>query len=77
MWGSEPQPVIVTLHPATSTAATSHASARLLLATTLLAAAVGCVHAQSAAAAEVACPIDRGPVTTNVLFRVLPLRIRR
>lgn len=47
----------------------------LLSATVILAAAAGCAHAQPSDAADVVCPIDRGPVSSNVLFRVLPLRI--
>ena len=38
-------------------------------------AAEGSSHAQSGEAKKVVCPIDRGPVTTNVLLRVFPLRI--
>ena len=37
-------------------------------------AAEGSSHAQSGKATKVVCPIDLGPVTTNVLLRVFPLR---
>ena len=63
--------------PPIHTTTTSRAFPGRVLATTFLAAAAGCAHTQPAAAAEVACPIDRGPVTTNLLLRVLPLRIGR
>ena len=35
----------------------------------------GASHAQSCTTTNVACPIDCGPVTSNVLLRVFPLRI--